>query len=154
PYDIDHEAVGAVLTGRRVLITGAGGSIGSELARVAAGFRPELLILMERSENALFEIDRQVAQRFPRVMRRAILHDVVDAEGTLRHLVSLRPQAVFLAAAHKHVPLMEDHPGHAVTNNLFGTRSIADAAVAVVAERFVMISTDKAVNPVSVMGAS
>ncbi len=154
PYDIDHEAVGAVLTGRRVLITGAGGSIGSELARVAAGFRPELLILMERSENALFEIDRQVAQRFPGVRRRAILHDVVDAEGTLRHLVSLRPQAVFHAAAHKHVPLMEDHPGHAVTNNLFGTKSIADAAVAVGAERFVMISTDKAVNPVSVMGAS
>lgn len=154
PYDIDHKAVGAVLTGRRVLITGAGGSIGSELARVAAGFRPEMLILMERSENALFEIDRQMARRFPGVKRRAILHDVVDAEGTLRHLVSLRPHVVFHAAAHKHVPLMEDHPGHAVTNNLFGTKSIADAAVAVGAERFVMISTDKAVNPVSVMGAS
>ncbi|HYE03765.1 MAG TPA: polysaccharide biosynthesis protein, partial [Phycisphaerales bacterium] len=112
------------------------------------------LILMERAENALFEIDLQLARRFPDVPRRAILHDVVDAEQTLRHLVQTAPQVVFHAAAHKHVPLMEDHPAHAVTNNLFGTKAIADAAVAVGAERFVLISTDKAVNPTSVMGAT
>ncbi len=154
PHTLDREAVGRILTGKRVLITGAGGSIGAELARLAAGFGPEQLLLLDRSENALFEIDRQIARKAPGVTRRAILHDIVDAEATLRLLVELRPHVVFHAAAHKHVPLMEDHPAHAVTNNLFGTRSIADAAHSVGAERFVMISTDKAVNPTSVMGAT
>lgn len=154
PHALDRTAVSRVLAGKRVLITGAGGSIGSELARVAAGFEPEQIILMERSENALFEIDRLIHQRHPGLGRRAVLHDVTDPEGTRRLLADLRPQVVFHAAAHKHVPLMEDHPGHAVTNNLFGTKSIADAAIACGAERFVMISSDKAVNPTSVMGAS
>lgn len=142
------------LTGKRALITGAGGSIGSELARIVAGFQPESIILMERSENALFEIDRQLAARFPRVPRKAMLHDVVEHESTAAWLQRLRPQVVFHAAAHKHVTLMEDHPSHAVNNNFFGTRSIADASADCGAERFVMISTDKAVNPRSVMGAT
>jgi len=154
PHALDREAVARVLTGKRILITGAGGSIGAELAPVAAGFAPESLILMERAENALFEIDRQMGQRHPAMSRRAVLHDVTDAEATMRLLAELRPHVVFHAAAHKHVPLMEDHPGHAITNNLFGTKSIADAAVAAGAERFVMISSDKAVNPTSVMGAT
>lgn len=154
PYSLDRPAVGAVLAGKCVLITGAGGSIGSELARLCAGFAPSQLVLMERGENALFEIDRQIAQRFPGVRRRAVLHDVVDAAGTKRLLDKLRPHAVFHAAAHKHVPLMEDHPAHALTNNLFGTKAIADAAAECGAERFVMISSDKAVNPTSVMGAT
>lgn len=153
-HGIDRDAVANILAGKRVLITGAGGSIGSELARIAASYGPQCLILMERSENALFEIDRQLRERFPLVPRRAVLHDVVDADATLRLLVELRPDVVFHAAAHKHVPLMEDHPAHAVTNNLFGTKSIADAALAVGCERFVMISSDKAVNPTSVMGAT
>lgn len=154
PYSVDRQAVGAVLAGKCVLITGAGGSIGSELARLCAGFAPSQLVLMERGENALFEIDRQIAQRFPGIRRRAVLHDVVDARGTRRLLDELRPHAVFHAAAHKHVPLMEDHPAHALTNNLFGTKAIADAAAECGAERFVMISSDKAVNPTSVMGAT
>jgi FlaA1/EpsC-like NDP-sugar epimerase len=154
PHGIDRAAVARILAGRRVLITGAGGSIGSELARIAASFSPEEIVLVERSENALFEIDRQIGRRFPAVRRRAVLHDVVDADGTLRHAVALRPEVIFHAAAHKHVPLMEDHPSHAVNNNLFGTKAVADAAVAVGAERFVLISTDKAVNPTSVMGAT
>ncbi len=154
PYGIDRRAVAEVLEGKRIAITGAGGSIGSELARIVATFRPEQLILMERSENALFEIDRQIARRFPDVSRKAMLHDVVDQDQTLRHMVKLKPHAVFHAAAHKHVPLMEDHPAHAVTNNLFGTKSMADAALAVGAERFVLVSSDKAVNPTSVMGAT
>jgi FlaA1/EpsC-like NDP-sugar epimerase len=154
PYEMDRAAISAILRDKCVLITGAGGSIGSELAKVAAGFEPSLLVLMERAENALFEIDRQIARHFPGVPRKAVLHDVVDAEATLRLCEKLRPHAVFHAAAHKHVPLMEDHPAHAVTNNLFGTKSIADAAVACGAERFVMISSDKAVNPTSVMGAT
>ncbi len=154
PYEMDRGAISAILRGKCVLITGAGGSIGSELAKVAAEFEPSMLVLMERSENALFEIDRQIGRHFPGVIRKPVLHDVVDAEATLRACEKLRPQVVFHAAAHKHVPLMEDHPAHAVTNNLFGTKSIADAAVAVGAERFVMISSDKAVNPTSVMGAT
>jgi FlaA1/EpsC-like NDP-sugar epimerase len=154
PHQLDRAAIERVLTGKRVLITGAGGSIGSHLAHVVAEFAPESLLLMERSENALFEVDRQLARRFPGVARRALLHDVVDPEATLRQMMALSPQVVFHAAAHKHVPLMEDHPAHAVANNVLGTKSIADAAVACGAERFVMISSDKAVNPASVMGAT
>lgn len=154
PYGIDRRAVAKVIEGQKVLITGAGGSIGSELCRIAATFKPSQIILMERSENALFEIDRQIARRFPGLSRKALLHDVVDEGATLRHLVALRPDVVFHAAAHKHVPLMEDHPSHAVVNNLFGTKSIADASLAVGVKRFVMISSDKAVNPTSVMGAT
>lgn len=154
PRAIDEASVARVIRARRVLITGAGGSIGAELARIAARFEPESLILVERSENALFEIDRQLSQRFPRVGRLAMLHDVVDADATMRRLAELKPDVVFHAAAHKHVPLMEDHPAHAVRNNLLGTKSIADAALACACERFVMISTDKAVNPTSVMGAT
>ncbi|MFN0134327.1 MAG: polysaccharide biosynthesis protein [Phycisphaerales bacterium] len=154
PAATDREALARLLAGKRVMITGAGGSIGSELARIAAEFGPAELQLVERAENPLFEIDRQIGRRFAGVRRRAVLHDVVDAEQTLRIMVDLSPQVVFHAAAHKHVPLMEDHPAHAVTNNLFGTKSIADASVAVGVERFVMVSTDKAVNPSSVMGAT
>ena len=154
PRPIDEAAVSSVLKGKRVLITGAGGSIGSELCRIAARFEPSQLVLMERAENALFEIDRAIAKAAPGLSRRAVLHDVVDADQTLRLFVALKPEVVFHAAAHKHVPLMEDHPSHAVTNNLFGTKSVADAAMAVGAERFVMISSDKAVNPTSVMGAT
>ncbi len=154
PHEIDEHLVAGVIRGRTVLVTGAGGSIGSELVRRIARFGPERVVLMERSENALFEIDRQLAETCPGVARTALLHDVVDAERTLAHLERWKPQVVFHAAAHKHVPLMEDHPAHAVTNNLFGTKSIADAAAAAGAERFVLISTDKAVNPASVMGAT
>lgn len=154
PYGVDRRAVAGVLEGARVLITGAGGSIGSEIARIAATFRPGCLMLMERSENALFEIDRQIARQFPDVARKALLHDIADGDATMRHLLELKPDVVFHAAAHKHVPLMEDHPAHALTNNLFGTKSVADAALACGAKRFVLISSDKAVNPTSVMGAT
>lgn len=154
PYGVDRKAVASVLEGARVLITGAGGSIGSEIARIAATFRPGCLMLMERSENALFEIDRQIARKFPDVPRKALLHDIADADATMRHVLELKPDVVFHAAAHKHVPLMEDHPAHALTNNLFGTKSVADAALACGAKRFVLISSDKAVNPTSVMGAT
>jgi FlaA1/EpsC-like NDP-sugar epimerase len=151
---INREQVARVIGGRRVLITGAGGSIGSEIARVCAEFAPESIVLMERAENALFQIDHELARRAPALRRTALLHDVVDHEQTLRLCLDLRPQVVFHAAAHKHVPLMEDHPAHALNNNLFGTRSIADAARACAAERFVLISSDKAVNPTSIMGAT
>ncbi len=154
PRAIDEPAVRSVLGGRRVLITGAGGTIGGELARLACSLGAGSLVLMERSENALFEIDRQVARRAPGLPRIPLLHDVVDASGTAAHLERLRPQVVFHAAAHKHVPMMEDHPAAAVDNNLFGTQAVVDAAASAGAERFVLISTDKAVNPRSVMGAT
>ena len=154
PRRIDAAAVHQALAGKRVLITGAGGTIGSELARVVCGFDPAALVLIDRSENALFEIDRQIARRRPELDRRAVLHDVVDEEATLAYLRHLEPQIVLHAAAHKHVPMMEDHPALALDNNLFGTKSVVDATDAVGAERFVMISTDKAVNPRSIMGAT
>jgi len=154
PRPIDERAVGEVITGRRVLITGAGGSIGSELARRCAAFEPAELILMERSENALFEIDRQIARLAGQLRRRALLHDVTDASRTAALCREIRPQVIFHSAAHKHVPMMQDHPIEAIRNNFLGTVAIADAAAACGCERFVMISTDKAVNPTSTMGAT
>jgi FlaA1/EpsC-like NDP-sugar epimerase len=154
PRHMDADAVRAIIAGKRVLITGAGGSIGGELCRLVARFNPAQLIMIERSENALFEIDRQIARRHAALPRKPLLHDVVDVPATLAQFRHLRPQVVFHAAAHKHVPMMEDHPAQAIDNNLFGTASVADAADATGVERFVMISTDKAVNPTSVMGAT
>ncbi len=152
PRALDETSIAQVIRGRTVLVTGAGGSIGSEICRIAASFGPARLVMVDRSENALFEIDRQLARRFPALRRHAALHDVVDALGTKELFASTRPDIVFHAAAHKHVPLSEDHPGAAIDNNLFGTIAAADAAVSCGTERFVMISSDKAVNPTSVMG--
>lgn len=154
PHCIDSQAVQHVIQGKIVLITGAGGSIGSELSRIAANDNPKRLLLMDRSENALFEIDRQIARTHPELPRKAILHDVVDAAGTRRHFRNHGIQVIFHAAAHKHVPMMENHPAQAVENNLFGTKAVVDASHEFGAERFVMISTDKAVNPSSIMGAT
>lgn len=153
-YRIQDDLVRSVVTGRRVLITGAGGSIGSELARIIARYEPSELLLMDRSENSLFEIDRQIARRCPGLRRAAWLHDVTESSRTLAYCLAARPEVIFHAAAHKHVPMMEDHPALAVRNNLLGTKAIADAAAATRCERFVMVSTDKAVNPASVMGAT
>ena len=154
PRPRHEQTIRDCVTAKRVLITGAGGSIGSELARIVSRYEPAKLILVERSENALFEIDRELARVFPDLPRAAVLHDVTQRQRTQRLVDEHQPQVIFHAAAHKHVPMMEDHPAEAVENNFFGTRSIADAAHAASAERFVMISTDKAVNPSSVMGAS
>ena len=154
PKPLDETAIGNTLRGRRVLVTGAGGSIGSELVLRVAGYAPAQLTLVERSENALFEIDRRLAAGFPQVPRQAVMHDITHGDRTARLLARVRPEVVFHAAAHKHVPMMEDHPALAVENNFHGTRSVADAAAAAGTERFVMISTDKAVNPSSVMGAT
>jgi FlaA1/EpsC-like NDP-sugar epimerase len=152
PRHLDEQSIERTIRGRTVLVTGAGGSIGSELCRIVARYGPDRLVMVERSENALFEIDRQIARKWPSLRRHAALHDVVDADATKELFASLRPDIVFHAAAHKHVPLSEDHPGAAIDNNLFGTVSAADAALRSGAERFVLISSDKAVNPTSVMG--
>lgn len=154
PRHLDRRAARRLIEGRRVLITGAGGSIGGELARIVSRCGAGELILVERSENALFEIDRQIARSAPDLARTALLHDVVDAGATMEHVRRLKPHVIFHAAAHKHVPMMEDHPAAAVDNNFFGTKAVADAAHAAGTERFVLISTDKAVNPRSIMGAT
>ena len=154
PQPLDEASIRSALSGKRVLITGAGGSIGSELTRIVARFEPDTLLLVERSENALFEIDRQLARLHPELGRAALLHDVTQEDATRDLMKQHRPHVIFHAAAHKHVPMMEDHPAAAIENNFFGTRSIAQAADACGVERFVMISSDKAVNPSSVMGAT
>jgi FlaA1/EpsC-like NDP-sugar epimerase len=152
--DLDEAVVGEVIRGRRVLVTGAGGSIGSELARQVARFGPSALALIDRSENALFLIERDLAERRPDCDVHARIADVQDRVLIQRLFDSFRPEAVFHAAAYKHVPMMERHPAEAVLNNVLGTRNVACAADRVGTERFVFISTDKAVNPSSVMGAT
>lgn len=154
PRPLDEGALRGLLTGKTIMITGAGGSIGSELTRIVARFGPGKLVLVERGENALFEIDREIARVYPKLSRATELHDVTQRDRTSDLVARHRPHAIFHAAAHKHVPMMETHPAQAVENNFYGTRAIADAADAAGVERFVMISTDKAVNPSSVMGAT
>ncbi len=154
PVRLDEEELRRFLTGRRVLVTGAGGSIGSELARQVARMAPGKLLLVERAEFALFEIDREVRRLWPGVDVAALVADVGD-EVRMRGIFSeFRPQVVLHAAAHKHVPLMESNPAEAVKNNILATRRLGEVAGREGAEVFVLISTDKAVRPTSVMGAS
>ncbi|MBV8758539.1 MAG: polysaccharide biosynthesis protein [Deltaproteobacteria bacterium] len=154
PVQLDEERVGATIRSRIVLVTGAGGSIGSELCRQICRFGPERLVLVERYENALFEIHRELAAEFPHVPIDPRVGDVCDAGRMAQLFETSRPELVFHAAAHKHVPMMEWNPGEAVKNNVGGTRTIAELADRFGVERFVLVSTDKAVNPSSVMGAT
>ncbi|QQR73841.1 MAG: polysaccharide biosynthesis protein [Holophagales bacterium] len=151
---LEGGAVDALLAGRCVLVTGAGGSIGSELARQVARFRPARLLLLERAENALFEIDREMRGVAPGLPIVPLLADIGD-EGRMRRIFAeYRPRVVAHAAAHKHVPMVEANPCEAVKNNLFGTLGLAELAAEHEVETFVLISTDKAVRPTSVMGAT
>jgi FlaA1/EpsC-like NDP-sugar epimerase len=154
PVQLDMSAIAEVVKGRTALVTGAGGSIGSELCRQLARFSPNRLVLVEKSENALFEIHRELEQQFGDVELVPCVADICD-EPRVRSIFGLHgPHVVFHAAAHKHVPMMERDSGEAVKNNVFGTKTIADVAHECGAGVFVMISTDKAVNPTSVMGAT
>ena len=152
--NLDTPELQRFLAGRRVLVTGAGGSIGSEICRQAMKFCPRRLVLLERSEPALFQIEQELAGRWIGADVYACPADVTDAARVAAVFDAERPAVVFHAAAHKHVPLMERHPGEAVKNNVFGTQTLAEAAVTFGVEAFVLISTDKAVNPSSVMGAT
>ena len=154
PVYLDQSELDRFLGGRRILVTGAGGSIGSELARQVARFRPSLLLLLDRAEGALFEFDRELRQLRPELDIRPLIADVVDAPR-IRSLISqFRPDVVLHAAAHKHVPMMESNASEAIKNNVFGTRILGELAGELGVETFVLISTDKAVHPSSVMGAS
>ena len=152
--DLSVEPVRQLITGSRVLVTGAGGSIGSELCRQIAALEPASLVLFERYENSLYTITNDLLDRFGPVAIRSVIGDVTDAKRVNQVLEEYRPQVIFHAAAHKHVPLMEHNPCEAVKNNIVGTATIARAAARWGVERFIMISTDKAVNPTSIMGAT
>ncbi|NLC79951.1 MAG: polysaccharide biosynthesis protein [Lentisphaerae bacterium] len=151
---LDSRAVVELLGQKRVLVTGAGGSIGSELTRQILRTGPASLVLVERSENALYEIEREIRRSGAETPVTALLADVGDRARMEAIFRTHAPQIVVHAAAHKHVPLMEQNPVEAVKNNVLATRALGELAVACGAERFVFISTDKAVRPVSVMGVS
>ena len=151
----EHElALSTFLKGKRVLVTGAGGSIGGELCRQIAWHDPALLLLFERYENSLYLLDLELRRRFPHIKVMPVVGDITQVERVSFAFRTANPDIVFHAAAHKHVPLMEQFPGEAVKNNLLGTRVVAEAALLSGAARFVFLSTDKAVNPSSVMGAT
>ncbi len=142
------------LVDRTVIVTGAGGSIGSELCRQVAMARPRLILLLGHGENSIFEIERELAQAFPGIRTVPVIADIRDARRVRDVFQEHRPSVVFHAAAHKHVPLMESNPDEAITNNVLGTARVVQAAIDVKSDRFVLISSDKAVSPTSVMGAS
>jgi FlaA1/EpsC-like NDP-sugar epimerase len=151
---LDREGMARLIQGRRVIVTGAGGTIGSELARQVAAFGPETLILLDNGEYALWQIDTELAETHPQVHRQALIADIRDEARVRAVFETHRPELVFHAAALKHVPIVESNPLEGLLTNVAGTRHVADAARAVGAQAMVLISTDKAVNPTSVMGAS
>jgi len=152
--DLDTPEMQRFLADKRVMVTGAGGSIGSEICRQIMKFCPDRLVLLERAEGACFEIDRELRQRWVGADLRPTVADVTDIDRLAKVFAAERPQVVFHCAAHKHVPMMEANPGEAVRNNVLGTKALADAAAEVAVQAFVMVSSDKAVNPTSVMGAT
>jgi FlaA1/EpsC-like NDP-sugar epimerase len=154
PVHLHLTEVAEFLRSQRVLVTGAGGSIGSELARQVASFGPACLILLDHAENGLYYVDNELVAQYPSLPMHALVADVRDAEAVEQGFAKFRPTVVFHAAAHKHVPLLEANPREAVLNNVVGTRNLLDAAERHGVSKFVLISTDKAVNPTSVMGAT
>ena len=151
---LNLEEISGYLKGRRVMVTGGGGSIGGELARQICRFEPKRLILLDHSENGLFHINLELERRWTGVEIELVVTDIRDREKMDKIFKKYVPEVIFHAAAHKHVPMMEFHPEEAVMNNIIGTKNVAELAEKYKAERVVMISTDKAINPTSVMGAS
>lgn len=152
--EVDMDAIGALLTGKRILITGAAGSIGSEMVRQVAKYHPAEMILIDQAETPMHDIRLMMQRQYPDIKNETIVTSIANG----KHMESIfrehKPEYVFHAAAYKHVPMMEDDPAIAVQNNIYGTRVIADLAVKYGTKKFVMISTDKAVNPTNVMGCS
>lgn len=152
--EVDMDAIGKMLTGKRVLITGAAGSIGSEMVRQVAAYKPAELILIDQAETPMHDVRLMMARQFADIKNETIVSSITDQIHMEKIFEAHKPEYVFHAAAYKHVPMMEDNPAMAVRNNINGTRVIADLAVKYGTKKFVMISTDKAVNPTNVMGCS
>ncbi|MCX6035675.1 MAG: nucleoside-diphosphate sugar epimerase/dehydratase [Chloroflexi bacterium] len=154
PAQIQNELIGAALTGKRVLVTGAGGSIGHEICRQIARWGPQMLILLGHGENSIFETMLELQENFPDLPLQPVIADIRDVPRLENIFNSFHPQVVFHTAAHKHVPLMESNVEEAISNNVVGTRNVCQAASTANTERLVLISTDKAVRPANVMGAT
>jgi FlaA1/EpsC-like NDP-sugar epimerase len=154
PVVLDNDEINAFVRSRVVLVTGAGGSIGSELCKQVARFGPRKIVLVEQAENNLFHIHRALVREFPDVPVVPCVADICDSRRLENVFSDEKPHVVFHAAAHKHVPMMEENPGEAIKNNVFGTKKVADLSAKYHVEKFVMVSTDKAVNPTSIMGVS
>jgi len=154
PASVDLDVIEKFLRGKRVLVTGAAGSIGSELCRQVLRFSPELLVALDFDETGLFYLELELKKRFPDAHIKAVVSDIRDRPRIQAIFDPERPQVIFHAAAYKHVPMMEANPEEAVKTNIFGTKVVVEEACRVEAEAFVLISTDKAVNPVSIMGMS
>ena len=154
PIQTDLQELHLFLGGQSILVTGAGGSIGSELCRQIARYRPGVLILLERHENSLYALELELREAFPQMNILAVLEDINSADRLQEIFSRTSPHLIFHAAAHKHVPLMEQNATEAVRNNILGTRIVAHAAGGAGVARFILISTDKSVNPTSVMGAT
>jgi len=149
-----EQAAGSAYCGKRVLVTGAGGSIGSELVRQLTRLQPSRIAILDKDENSVYELEQELAMRPSRVPLEPEIADVRNPDRLRAIFSAFRPQVIFHAAAHKHVPLMERHPCEAVLNNVVGTKNVLEMSAEFGAERFVFISSDKAVNPVNVMGAT
>ncbi|WML30296.1 nucleoside-diphosphate sugar epimerase/dehydratase [Neobacillus sp. OS1-32] len=156
PVDLDIQSITAIVTNKVVLVTGAGGSIGSEICRQLAAFYPKQLILLGHGENSIYTIEMELKERYQQspIEFISVIADVQDERKMMSVMSTYRPDVVYHAAAHKHVPLMEENPEEAIKNNLIGTINTAEAARWNGVKAFVMVSTDKAVNPTSVMGAT
>jgi len=154
PIKIDNTRISEDLHGKRVLITGAAGSIGSEIVTQVLGYKPAMVVLCDQAESPLHEMKLEVEEKFPNVPTTIFIADVRNQQRMHKLFADYRPEVVFHAAAYKHVPMMEENPSEAVLTNVLGTKHVADLSVAFGTEKFVMVSTDKAVNPSNVMGTT
>lgn len=154
PVCLDVDGISSYLEGRLIVVTGGGGSIGSELCRQIASFNPQKLIILDNHENSLYDIQNELLHKYPKLSIEAIVANIRERDRICNIFEEYRPDVVFHAAAHKHVPLMEANPGEAVKNNVFGTLNVVECSDRFDIKKFVLVSTDKAVNPTSIMGAS